>query len=131
MISGLSKGMEENEIISKVIRGLSDEIIIKKEEFKIIKRFQCRNIWKENVIVKTNIENFKYLVKKGKVEIDCMMYYVEEYLSLAMCFNCCKYGHVSKYCKEKSKCHLCAGDHNSNNCNSNIKKCIVLKCLGK
>ncbi|KAI0993775.1 hypothetical protein K3495_g14409 [Podosphaera aphanis] len=35
---------------------------------------------------------------------------------LMQCFNCQKYGHISKTCSAPSKCGHCAGDHNTRTC---------------
>lgn len=53
-----------------------------------------------------------------------MKIYVQEHLNLALCFNCAGFGHVAKYCGEKSCCHKCgAGDHEGTFCNAATLKC--------
>ena len=47
------------------------------------------------------------------------------------CFNCYKYNHIDKKCKNVTKCDHCAKKLKTNRCNKNkieiIKKCINRK----
>ena len=36
---------------------------------------------------------------------------------LTQCFNCYKYGHIGKRCRNPTACGLCAGGHSTNECN--------------
>lgn len=45
---------------------------------------------------------------------ECRVY---ENVPIARCFKCQRYNHVSKYCEQQLRCGVCAGSHDSNDCN--------------
>ena len=51
---------------------------------------------------------------------------VEDYVAITQCFNCCGFGHTSKYCKSSTQCYKCGGSHSGKNCDaeSNTHKCV-------
>ncbi|XP_018577377.1 uncharacterized protein LOC108915741 [Anoplophora glabripennis] len=69
---------------------------------------------------------------RGKVDIDSVLHYVEEYLGLAMCYRCCRFGHIAKHCRAAEVCHRCGGGHDGQNCGQSTRKCInCYKMFGK
>lgn len=124
VVSGVERGMTDEDFAGKILRGTEELAHLKTEDIRIVKRVTCRNAWKENIVLRLDLPTFKLMVKKGKVEIDCQRYFVEEYLGLAMCYRCCRFGHVTTYCKEKTTCHSCAGEHDGRDCNKEVKKCV-------
>ena len=56
----------------------------------------------EGFFVDHEIKNCEKLVKSCK---------------LTQCFNCYKYGHIAKRCRNPTACGLCAGGHSTNECN--------------
>lgn len=124
MLSGVAKGINDQDLAGKISRGLGEEGLIRLENIKIIKRISCRNNWKENVVFRTDLESFKRIVKKGKIEIDCVLLFAEEYLGITMCYRCCRFGHITKFCNEKEICYKCSGAHDGRDCREGTKKCI-------
>ena len=51
---------------------------------------------------------------EGRKELDVT--YFETAARITMCFNCHKYGHFAKECKNKEWCHNCGGNHSPNAC---------------
>lgn len=51
---------------------------------------------------------------------------VEDYVAITQCFNCCGFGHTSKYCKSSTQCYKCGGSHSGKDCDaeSNTHKCV-------
>ncbi|KAJ8912980.1 hypothetical protein NQ315_000037 [Exocentrus adspersus] len=133
MISGVEKGMGDEELVGKLIRQNEQNFENSNaEDVKIIRRTTCRNPWKENIILRTKLENFKNIVKRGKIELDCQLHFVEEYLGLPICYRCCRFGHVAKYCKEKMVCYKCTGEHDGKGCQSDTRTCAnCFRMFGK
>ena len=44
-------------------------------------------------------------------------------VEVTRCFNCNKYGHSSRGCKNKTCCPKCAGEHNVAECKTDDLKC--------
>ncbi|KAJ8969978.1 hypothetical protein NQ317_001894 [Molorchus minor] len=100
IITGIEKGLTNEDFIAKIIRNDCLQNF-NSHDFQIVKR-----------------------LKKGKLDIDCQLHYAEEYLALAICYNCCRFGHVLKYCTEKNVCSNCTENHNARDCKSETLKCI-------
>lgn len=132
VVSGVQKGMSDLDFISKLTLCSEEMKGVSLDDCKIVKRITCRNYWKENIVLRPGVEAFKVLVKKGKIDIDCQIHFVEEYLGVSMCYKCCRFGHITKFCKEKEECYNCSGVHDARTCKSEIKKCVnCLKMFGK
>nr|CAI5827058.1 unnamed protein product [Callosobruchus analis] len=41
------------------------------------------------------------MVKQGTTTFDLEAVYVEEQRDVAVCYRCCKFGHLTKFCKEE------------------------------
>ena len=127
MVTGIEKGITNEEFLEEIER-LNYEIVNElgfkiSDKIKIIAKRQCRNPLKENWILQAQPQIAKWFLKKGKINFDLVMVYVREHFNLAMCFKCCGFGHVSKYCKEKETCHKCGDEHVSIDCNIDKYKC--------
>lgn len=71
----------------------------------------------KNVIVSLKAEAFNHLIKRGKVNIKWSRFNLREFLRPLQCFNCYKYGHLAKYCKQKRKCRNCYSEtHDTEHC---------------
>lgn len=130
MITGILKGYSETEFIEELIR-MNDTIETDlnisnlKMEIKVIAKKQCRNLTKENWILQAQPAIAKWFLKAETVNFDMMKVYVQEHVNLALCFKCCGFGHVGKYCKERLCCHKCGEyEHSGSDCQSIRLKCI-------
>ncbi|KAJ8915358.1 hypothetical protein NQ315_008245 [Exocentrus adspersus] len=110
MISGVEKGQEETELVGKILRQNAD--VTDKTDadgLKIVRRVNCRNPWKENLIVKTNLETFKAIAKKGRIEMDY------------------KYSTTQRStwgCRKRKTCFKCGREHDSWKCKESERKCV-------
>ena len=64
----------------------------------------------------------------GRQEIVYTVVVLHHTFDPVFCFNCWKHGHISKRCKNPSRCGFCSGDHNVKACsfyhtNFEAKKC--------
>ena len=103
MINGIEKGYMPEDFIEEFIK---DNPVIKhafgkdvSTKLKFVTKRMCRNKNKENWIFQTNPELFKWLIKNENLTFDLTRAYIQEYTNLAMCFKCCYFGHVAKYCQ--------------------------------
>ena len=67
------------------------------------------------------------LVHEGEIK-ECARYLAEG--RVTRCFNCQKYGHIAKRCKNPTTCAECAGDHTTNKCTKEPearRKCAACK----
>lgn len=120
MVTGIDKGYTSDQFINELIEQNSD---IKdnfgndiKTQIKYITKKPCRDIHKENWVLQVPPTLFKWIMKGNNLSFDLMKAYVTEYFNVAICFKCCNFGHVSKYCKSPECCHKCGGSHHPKNC---------------
>lgn len=132
MISGIEKGYQPEEFIKELIednpqiKDIFGEDVITK--IKYVTKKECRNKYKENWVLQTKPDIFKWLLKNENLCFDLMKAYVYEYTNLAMCFKCCYFGHVAKYCKGTVCCYKCGKEHESNQCpGDNPLDCVNCK----
>lgn len=77
-----------------------------------------------NMIIEVNETIFKRLLYKEKIYIEWSNCRVFEDYGIIRCFNCRKYGHISKNCKDNIIFPACSGNHAVKDCNKEVKKCI-------
>lgn len=122
LISGMRSELKENEIIEclKVQNSYLENADI--EMVKIFKSGLTKNRY--SAILKIDGDHFKKIIEEEKVNIDWDKCYVKEYFSVSKCYKCYGYNHRADDCKNKRACIRCAGEHNINECNSEIIKCV-------
>ena len=119
MISGIAKGYSPEEFIKVLIEDNPQIKNIFGDVFKKIKfvtKKECRNKNKENWVLQTKPEIFKWFLKNENLCFDLTRAYVCEYTNLAMCYRCCYFGHVAKYCNGILCCFKCGEEHEGNHC---------------
>ena len=123
MITGIDKGYNPEKFVEELIEQ-NPQI---KESFgndigskiKVITKKECRNNKKENWILQTSPEVFRWLIRSDNISFDLMKAYIQEYNNIVMCYKCCYYGHVGKYCKGEVCCHKCSEKHEGKLCSEN------------
>ncbi|CAH1107117.1 unnamed protein product [Psylliodes chrysocephalus] len=128
ILTGLRKEMTMDEL-TEALKMENDDL---NENFgdrlkllTVVSTRPCRNPYKENIYIRGPTDIIKYLLKTGKVYVDFQTIFINEATQIALCFRCCKYGHVSKYCKETTPtCYRCGDGHDGNTCNKDIYNCI-------
>lgn len=73
----------------------------------------------------TILIEFEGKVLPKEVYFGFIRYRVREYIPKpTRCFNCQKFGHVAKVCKEKKRCARCSGEHDYGECGEGVRpKC--------
>lgn len=70
-------------------------------------------------------------MKRGYISYDLMRKEIKEHIDVAICYNYCRYGHVSKYCQNSTTCYKCGGNPDGRECQASQKVYINCKSLGK
>lgn len=66
---------------------------------------------------------YEKLMSSGFIFVGYDYCNVYDALDLLRCYNCNKYGHSSKACKNKICCPRCSGEHSVKECKSTELKC--------
>ena len=134
MITGIERGYSENEFIEELFhQNAAAHKAINTEDRKkieVVTRKICRNPLKENWILRAPPTVAKWFLKTGVISFDLTTAYIKECLPLTICFKCCGYGHVAKYCQKKVCCHKCANEHSPKDCQETILVCTNCKQMG-
>lgn len=136
MITGVDAGFTGEFVVKEIITQNQDIFAqygnAAEEKLKVVTKRTCRDRRKENWLLEATPEVFKKIMRKQILAFDLMMVHVEEFIRPAICFRCCGYGHVGKYCTaEKPICYRCAGDHEGKNCQERELRCINCRKTGK
>lgn len=105
LVTGIEKGYSPETFIKEFLIDNPQIKVVFGEDvgnkIRYIAKRECRNKNKENWVLQTNPEIFKWIIKNDNLIFDLTKLYVREYTNLAMCFNCCLFGHVAKYCRNE------------------------------
>lgn len=63
------------------------------------------------------------LLQRRRFCIDFEKYRVVQFVSIARCFKCQEFGHLSGMCEDDQRCAKCTGLHFLRDCNSDIIRC--------
>lgn len=128
MITGIHKGYEKDDFIKEFI---AENVQITErfgpsaaDMFTFVTKRECRNEAKENWVFQTPPQLFKWLIKNNTLSFDLSPAYVQEYANVVMCYKCCLFGHVSKYCKGTECCYKCGEAHSASVCNKSVYNCV-------
>ena len=100
------------------------------KKIRVVTKKTCRNPIKENWILQAHPNIAKWFLKREMINFDLVATYVQEYLPLTICFKCCGFGHVAKYCKKNNCCHKCGEEHMANECQADILNCPNCRLMG-
>lgn len=120
-ITGLEKGLTDEEILM-ALHGENAELWEGGEYgdcmngARVLFRRPCRREGVENVVVELKGDTFRKLVRKERVTVSMMVYVVEEFADLAVCYRCSKFGHTGARCTEDRCCNRCGGSHEVREC---------------
>lgn len=76
-------------------------------------------------LLQLDMETYKLACSRGYVLIGFDRCSVYEVFDLTRCYNCNGFNHSKKFCKNKTRCPICSGEHELKNCPDNsVKQCI-------
>lgn len=83
---------------------------------------------KVNWICRVKSDIYRWIKKKGTINVDYVSCQVRKYDDIIQCFKCQEYGHLMRNCSEKDEyCYRCGEKRSSRTCTSEKKGCINCK----
>lgn len=125
-INECEHGIGDGDIIHKVIRQNDLEINNKDLKLKILRKTNIVNK-RFNLIFETDSSTYNLFMNKQKMNIGWNRCWVFNDYGIIRCYNCNKYGHLQKDCKDKKTCPRCGEEHEMKDCSGDSLKCINCK----
>jgi hypothetical protein len=80
---------------------------------------------------KTIVVTFASTSLPDSVSINQWNFNIKPYIPpVKQCFNCLKYGHLAKFCRNSTKCSICALNHSYKECITDPKNACCANCKG-
>lgn len=112
----------EEQIIERVAKQNDLRVNNKNFKIKILRRTQLLNR-KFNLIVEADSVTYNSLIENQKLNLGWGRYWVYNDYGIIRCYNCNKYGHFQKECRDKKTCAKCNGEHDIKDCQGVSVKC--------
>lgn len=119
-------------VIKHLPTSISDSDILEEltsKGFKINKLMRMQNKEKAPIPVVVVYLKKNHLENKKIFDLDRLLHCVvavepkRKNYDIPQCYNCQRYGHTRNYCKLKTRCMKCSGNHTTNLCQAEIKIC--------
>lgn len=113
------------EIFSKNFEGSEISAEDLKKEFEVRHRYRDERSGgkKCHIVVECSVRVRNWLRGKDRIFVEWQSCRVKDYVDVARCFKCQRYGHVAKHCSsDKPDCSFCAGEHDYKDCPNKNKK---------
>lgn len=126
-------------VIKNVPLNLSNKQIftLSNSEYKIIsvRRIMRRQREENNtttfVPTKSVSITFSSINLPKDIDLNFWKFSISTYIPpVKQCYNCLRYGHLSKYCKNKICCSICTEQHSFKDCTKDTKNAICFNCKG-
>lgn len=142
MIYDVSADLGVEEIRQELFSKNFQESDISQDDFN--SEFELRHKYKDvksagkksHIVVECSVRVRNWLRERERVFIEWQSCRVKDYVDVARCYKCQRYGHVAKHCNsEKPRCSYCAGEHDFKDCPDRSKKdkvcCVNCKRDGR
>lgn len=142
MIYDVGSDLKDEDILDEVFSRNMNGSEIQEEEFK--REFKVRHRYKDkrlpgkkcHIVVECSVRVRNWLRSKERLFIEWQSCRVKDYVDVARCYKCQRYGHIAKHCSgEKMACSYCAGEHTFKDCPKKNNKdrvcCINCKREGR
>lgn len=77
-----------------------------------------------SLVLEMDDNTYEYIMKDKIINIGWDPCPVYDEFGIIRCYNCCKYGHISKKCKKTKVCPKCGAGHDFQQCTSNVNMCV-------
>lgn len=91
---------------------------------KIVHKSQNGKSQRTTIIAEVDDKTHETMMEEEKVKIGWNICKVQDHIGILRCFKCCGYYHFAKDCKKEENCGKCAGKHATNECRSELRKCV-------
>lgn len=118
ILYNVNKDISKDDLISKIKQQNEDM-----ENAEIEIRFSFKGKTGMNWVVSMDPDSFRKVKFRQKLYVGWERISVREFLRTMQCFNCWRYGHLARNCKNKQTCVKCSGEHDVKQCESTIYKC--------
>lgn len=124
-IAGFSDHLSEEKLLECLIEqneALKEDC----DKIKVLNVSEVKNKkYKQyQAVIETDPVIYNKILKQEKLLVNWDRCPVYEYVRLSRCFKCWGFNHFSRECTRNTTCKLCAGDHDSKDCNSVERKCV-------
>lgn len=118
MVYDVSAELEDDEVRQEVFHKNFQDSELTEEEFN--REFEPRHKYKDarsggkkcHIVVECSVRVRNWLRGRERVYIEWQSCRVKDYVDVARCYKCQRFGHVAKHCNDaKSGCSYCAGEH--------------------
>lgn len=127
-VVGVHESEYEEDLIMSVIKQNELQENIKDFKLKILRKSNVLNK-RFNIIFEVDSSSYNLLINKEIINIGWSRCRVFNDYGIVRCYNCNKYGHLQKDCKNKIMCAKCSGDHDTKQCMDESDNCKCVNCI--
>lgn len=122
-VFGISEEMASDDIKTRLLE----------QNFNIFRPESVINIYSVNKAINSerywfklecDPQTFSAVINEGRLRIGWDICTTREMVDIRRCFQCQSFGHSSKTCTINPKCPKCSGDHEIDDCKSEVSKCV-------
>ncbi|KAG8255175.1 hypothetical protein J6590_108728 [Homalodisca vitripennis] len=115
----------KEEVFSRNMHGSEIEQEQFRQEFEVRHKYKdARSGGKKNhIVVECSVRVRNLLRMKDKIFVEWQCCRVKDYVDIARCFKCQRFGHIARHCTSlKPSCSYCAEEHDYKDCPNKKKK---------
>lgn len=116
-------GAADENIVDRITKQNDLDQNAKDFKLKILRRTNVVNE-KFSIVFEVDSNTYNSFISRERMNLGWNRCRVFNEYGIVRCYNCNKYGHIQKECKDKKTCAKCTGDHDVKECKEKILKCI-------